>query len=175
MACIRVFKNEEEGIDTPIICRQCENAPCIEACPTRALARDDRTHAVVVSEEYCIGCGECVEACAFGAVVVDAETHKAWKCDLCGDGSGFVCQPRRYNTLTRKRKCKRRCCTPRKEAEHYRTENHRPGERAAEVETRREDSPRVGVRMQGWSKARLWVDYQLSSRIQHDDCLLRTY
>jgi Fe-S-cluster-containing hydrogenase component 2 len=83
MACIRVLKNEEEGIDTPIICRQCENAPCIEACPTRALARDDRTHAVVVSEEYCIGCGECVEACPFGAVVVDAETHKAWKCDLC--------------------------------------------------------------------------------------------
>ena len=41
MASIRVFKNEEEGIDTPIICRQCENAPCVEACPTRALARDD--------------------------------------------------------------------------------------------------------------------------------------
>ena len=84
VAHIRVVKDEEAGKDVPLVCKQCEKAPCMTACPVEALTRDERTHAVVVSEEACIGCGACVEACPFGAIILQPETNIAWKCDLCG-------------------------------------------------------------------------------------------
>jgi Fe-S-cluster-containing hydrogenase component 2 len=81
---IRITKIEPLGIDSPNICRQCHNAPCMDACPVDALLKDPMTGAVQLVEENCIGCGECVEVCPFGAAAMHTVTGKVLICDLCG-------------------------------------------------------------------------------------------
>lgn len=81
---IRVEKEEEEGRDQPVVCRQCGVARCVEACPTEALSRDSKTRAIRVDEEKCVGCQLCARACSFSAIYFHPETGKALICDLCG-------------------------------------------------------------------------------------------
>lgn len=66
-------------------CRQCADAPCLAVCPVTAIRRmKDPTKRVVVDHDQCIGCGKCVDACPFGAMLFAGETKKAFKCELCG-------------------------------------------------------------------------------------------
>lgn len=81
---IKVEKDECQGIDLPCVCRQCGNAPCLEACPVGALSRDLITRAVLVDQNKCIGCRTCVKACTFNGIRFSHETGKAFICDLCG-------------------------------------------------------------------------------------------
>lgn len=81
---IRVVKWESEGIYVPVSCQQCDDAPCINVCPSKALARDQETQAVVVDYRLCIGCRSCVAVCPFGAISYNAIDGKIIKCDLCG-------------------------------------------------------------------------------------------
>lgn len=83
-ARIRVVKIEPLGIDRPEVCRQCDPASCIDACPTGALGRDVATDAVSVDAESCIACGACVEACPFGMAALHPVEGVAMICDLCG-------------------------------------------------------------------------------------------
>ncbi|WP_127956561.1 4Fe-4S binding protein [Serratia microhaemolytica] len=84
-------------VSVPIICHQCENAPCAKVCPHDAIVRADGYWEVIQSR--CIGCKSCVVACPFGAinVVLSAQETKepcgeAHKCDLCHDhASGPAC------------------------------------------------------------------------------------
>ena len=75
----------------PIQCQQCENAPCIEVCPTGASFREDETGYVMVDTDACIGCGLCLTACPFGARQIDEDAGIVRKCTLCheltADGS----------------------------------------------------------------------------------------
>jgi len=91
-ARIRVTKIEPLGIDQPHVCRLCRRAPCVEACPTAALYRDEEmgTGAVLVRPDGCIGCGACVEACPFGVVALHPESGVAIICDLCGGDPACV-------------------------------------------------------------------------------------
>ena len=53
-------------------CMHCENAPCVEACPTQATTqREDGI--VVVDYDACIGCGVCAAACPFDARTIVGE------------------------------------------------------------------------------------------------------
>ncbi|MEH2922049.1 4Fe-4S dicluster domain-containing protein [Samsonia erythrinae] len=81
------------SISVPVLCRQCENAPCASVCPNDALVRDrDSIQAI---QSRCIGCKSCVIACPFGAINVvlptsdDEQVHlvqsEIHKCDLCVD------------------------------------------------------------------------------------------
>jgi Fe-S-cluster-containing hydrogenase component 2 len=74
--------NVEQARYVPVVCLQCDDAPCIEQCPTGALVRDPDTSAVIVVAENCDGCGECERACPYGAIRVWEDL--AHKCDLCG-------------------------------------------------------------------------------------------
>lgn len=66
----------------PYMCQQCEDAPCVEVCPTGASQKlDDGT--VQVDEATCIGCGLCVSACPYDARYVDEQTQVAMKCTMC--------------------------------------------------------------------------------------------
>jgi carbon-monoxide dehydrogenase iron sulfur subunit len=65
-------------------CRQCETAPCMEACPVGGITRDPKTAAVIVDKGTCFGCGLCVDACPFGYMHLDEFLQTATKCDLCG-------------------------------------------------------------------------------------------
>ena len=75
------FGTIEEGA-LPIICRQCEEAACVEACPVEALRREP-SGVVRRSRMLCIGCGSCVHACPFGVIHPDLNQHQVAKCDMC--------------------------------------------------------------------------------------------
>ena len=64
-------------------CAQCVDAACVRACPTGAMATG-ADGVVRVARELCVGCGRCARACPDGHVRVDARTHAAVKCELCG-------------------------------------------------------------------------------------------
>ncbi|HHW17820.1 MAG TPA: TIGR04076 family protein [Firmicutes bacterium] len=80
---IQVAKDEHHGQDTPLVCRQCGIARCVEACPVSALSRDPNTHAVSLDPEKCQRCFKCQKACPFGAIHRDPEGYPLI-CDLCG-------------------------------------------------------------------------------------------
>lgn len=74
-----------------IRCQHCKNAPCIKACESGALSKDEESGAVLEDEEKCVGCWKCVAVCPFGAVVKDIENHIVVKCDLCPEREDFAC------------------------------------------------------------------------------------
>lgn len=82
-ARIRVEYDAETNCYSPVVCRHCDEPACVEACPSEALSRDERTGAVVVDGEKCTLCLECVEACPYDAINV-APDGTILKCDLCG-------------------------------------------------------------------------------------------
>lgn len=64
------------------LCLQCSDAPCQEACPVGAIStRNDGI--VVIDEELCNGCQQCVESCPYGVMQFDDAANVARKCDLC--------------------------------------------------------------------------------------------
>ncbi len=95
----------------PNQCRQCDDAPCANVCPTGALHITNSC--VDLCEEICIGCKLCTIACPYGAIHIDAEFPPsildeverhleagcinglksiAIKCDMCnGIESGPAC------------------------------------------------------------------------------------
>jgi formate dehydrogenase iron-sulfur subunit len=66
------------------VCKHCERAGCLEACPTGAIIRTE-FGSVYVQPDVCNGCGYCVSACPFGVVDRRADDGRAWKCTLCYD------------------------------------------------------------------------------------------
>lgn len=84
-AAIRIIVEGELGENnTPVICRHCKKAKCSEACPVEAFYQDEKTGALVIDQNKCIGCGLCAEACPFGAIYLHEELSIPLKCDLCG-------------------------------------------------------------------------------------------
>ena len=95
----------------PNQCRQCDDAPCANVCPTGSLRIANSC--VELCEEICIGCKLCTIACPYGAINIDAEFPPsiqeevernleagcisglksiAIKCDMCdGIESGPAC------------------------------------------------------------------------------------
>ena len=80
---IKVMKWEAEGLYIPMSCQQCQDAPCIAVCPTKALSRDAELGRVVVDYDKCIGCKLCITACPFGGMGFDDVDRKMIKCDFC--------------------------------------------------------------------------------------------
>jgi Fe-S-cluster-containing hydrogenase component 2 len=81
---IKICYVAEEGNYIPVVCRQCEDTPCIDACSSDALSVDKNTGAVLVDEEKCSGCSLCVDSCRYGAVFIHYEKNVACICNLCG-------------------------------------------------------------------------------------------
>ena len=62
-------------------CNHCDDAPCIEICPTVALFR--RSDGIVdFDNERCIGCKSCMQACPYDALYIDPERNTAAKCNF---------------------------------------------------------------------------------------------
>ncbi|HEU4751944.1 MAG TPA: 4Fe-4S dicluster domain-containing protein, partial [Armatimonadota bacterium] len=47
------------------ICKHCDHAGCLEACPTGAIVRTEYG-SVVIQQDICNGCQYCVPSCPFG-------------------------------------------------------------------------------------------------------------
>ena len=63
-------------------CNQCEDAPCVAACPTQAMFR--REDGIVDFDKgICIGCKACMAACPYDAIFINPEDHSAEKCNMC--------------------------------------------------------------------------------------------
>jgi Fe-S-cluster-containing hydrogenase component 2 len=67
-----------------LACRACEDAPCIKACPEKALTQAEKTGIIMVKDKQCKGCDWCVQACPHGGIMIHSDTGKAVACDLCG-------------------------------------------------------------------------------------------
>jgi formate dehydrogenase iron-sulfur subunit len=74
------------------VCKHCEQAGCLEACPTGSIVRTD-FGGVVIQPEVCIGCGFCVTACPFGVVERNQKDGRAFKCTFCYDRQKVGLQP----------------------------------------------------------------------------------
>jgi electron transport protein HydN len=88
-------------VSAAVTCHHCEDAPCLNACPTAAISYRQGT--VQIAQDRCIGCKTCMMACPFGAIRVTAGPvfrrfagmtlalgirARAQKCDLCIDLPG---------------------------------------------------------------------------------------
>jgi len=67
----------------PGACMHCQNATCVDACPTGATSRNKETNEVTINKVLCIGCGSCLRACPYDARYLPPELHVADKCDYC--------------------------------------------------------------------------------------------
>ncbi len=66
------------------VCKHCDRAGCLEACPTGSILRNE-FGSVYVQPDVCNGCGYCVSACPFGVIARSEEDGRAFKCTLCYD------------------------------------------------------------------------------------------
>ena len=66
------------------VCKHCENAGCLDACPTGAIVRTE-FGSVFVQPDVCNGCGYCVVSCPFGVIDRRPEDGRAFKCTFCYD------------------------------------------------------------------------------------------
>ncbi|CAM3724326.1 Electron transport protein HydN [Vibrio aerogenes CECT 7868] len=93
---LSVIKNAQ--VTVPVMCRQCDDAPCAQVCPNNAIVHEDGYIKVIQSR--CIGCKTCAIACPYGAMNIETtmvENHSGYsglfqrktpqsqavKCDLC--------------------------------------------------------------------------------------------
>jgi formate dehydrogenase iron-sulfur subunit len=74
------------------VCKHCEVAGCLEACPTGAIVRTE-FGGVFVQADVCNGCAYCVVACPFGVVQKNKEDGRAFKCTFCYDRQKAGLQP----------------------------------------------------------------------------------
>ncbi|GAV26460.1 4Fe-4S ferredoxin [Carboxydothermus islandicus] len=79
----RIFVEADGSTNFPLTCRHCEDAPCVTACMSGALTKDELTGEVVLNSQRCIGCFMCVMVCPFGVIVENQ--RKAAKCDRCAE------------------------------------------------------------------------------------------
>ena len=75
---------EEPAFDQAIACHHCDDPWCLRACPEEAIVKTDRGQ-VIVKPSKCDGCGKCVSACPFDAIIIEPESNKAILCTLCGE------------------------------------------------------------------------------------------
>ena len=98
-----IFIEPAGALAVPLQCRHCEDAPCVRVCPSGALSRLSEAEPVLVTQQMCIGCAFCVEACPFGVIRLASRSvdgisdgqMAVIKCDLCvkrqSEGLGPAC------------------------------------------------------------------------------------
>ena len=79
----RVVVQGNEAISLPVQCRHCQEAPCLDTCPSGALYRSAEGDKVLLDDFKCIGCRMCTAVCPFGAIKPNSTGKVAIKCDAC--------------------------------------------------------------------------------------------
>ncbi len=74
------------------VCKHCENAGCLEACPTGSIVRTE-FGGVFIQPDVCNGCGYCVASCPFGVVERNPKDGRAFKCTFCYDRQKVGLEP----------------------------------------------------------------------------------
>jgi Fe-S-cluster-containing dehydrogenase component len=76
----------------PTLCNHCKRPPCLEACPTAAISKDEEG-IVRLDEALCDGCRGCLDACPYGAIDFNDQKDRAEKCNLCSHRIETGCEP----------------------------------------------------------------------------------
>ena len=119
-----IYNNHGKYPDTkreflPWLCNHCENAPCVKACPVKEIPAEFKgtkfkkkatykrpDGIVLVDQDRCIGCGECIRACPYNVRFFDPvkkaggdkDEHPADKCTFCEHRVGAGIVPACVNT-----------------------------------------------------------------------------
>ena len=93
-----VVKKESGEYPTPAVtfvtsaCNHCEQPACQPACPVGAISKRAEDGIVLIDQDVCIGCKQCIHACPYGAPQFNSVTEKVEKCTFCVhrlyDGTG---------------------------------------------------------------------------------------
>lgn len=75
----------------PLQCRHCDEPACVLACMSAAIHKDEETGIVTIDEDRCVGCGMCIMACPFGALIMDGERRVSLRCDHCVESKEPAC------------------------------------------------------------------------------------
>jgi Fe-S-cluster-containing hydrogenase component 2 len=89
------------GVEFPHLCAQCEDYPCVKACPFKALTVSKKTGAVLVNAKKCTACGKCITACPGHIPHMHPREKHVVICDLCNGKPECVrvCQEGGWNVL----------------------------------------------------------------------------
>lgn len=72
-----IWPQEEKAV----VCRQCKARSCLKACPAGAISFNG-SH-IVLKEELCTGCGDCLKACPFKLDLINPANGQPLFCDTC--------------------------------------------------------------------------------------------
>ena len=94
-ALLHLLSWEQHCLVVPIVCAQCEDRPCVEACVENAFEIDHELGINIINHDLCNVCGLCVDACPTESIVLHPDSFTAMKCDLCGGEPACVevCYP----------------------------------------------------------------------------------
>lgn len=78
------FTNDVYCYYTSYSCNHCDDAICVQVCPSTAMHKGDNG-IVSVRADVCIGCRYCEMACPYSAPQFNADKGVMTKCDFCSD------------------------------------------------------------------------------------------
>jgi len=78
---------------TPLLCMQCEDAPCVSVCPISGALYSREDGIVLIDEEKCNGCKLCIPACPYGALYLREDKGVIDKCTFCIENIDAGLQP----------------------------------------------------------------------------------
>jgi len=76
---------DNKTVNFPMSCMHCEDAACVDVCPTGASYKREEDGIVLIDQEKCMGCNYCSWACPYGAREIDRSSGTMKKCTLCVD------------------------------------------------------------------------------------------
>ncbi len=82
LARIMIKSSPKEGIDEPMICRHCIDAPCAAVCPSEALELDNNG-LLTFNQNNCNQCELCIDACIYGVLRISDNDGFPMVCDGC--------------------------------------------------------------------------------------------
>jgi len=69
-----------------LVCRRCEEAHCVNACPVEALEQQKEKDKLLIRHNMrCISCRSCSHACPYGTIYPELVPQLIHNCDFCLD------------------------------------------------------------------------------------------
>ncbi len=87
----RLYVEQACGQKMPLVCRHCEDAPCVAVCSSGAMRQDPSTGIVNRDVDRCVGCWMCAMICPYGVIGRQRDARVAIKCDRCGTRQEPAC------------------------------------------------------------------------------------
>jgi Fe-S-cluster-containing dehydrogenase component len=72
-----------KGQWAPTVCMHCQQAPCEQVCPSKAIVTTPEGIVKPPDESKCLACSNCVLVCPFGVATLAENKKIMVKCDLC--------------------------------------------------------------------------------------------